>query len=460
MKFQRHIYICLCFLFLTNLKAQQSDNEPVVLDQYNLKQCIEYALKNSNTIKNAKLDIQLAKAKITETASSGLPQVNASLNLLHSYKVPKSFLPAQLVDPRASKGEFTAVEFQPAFNGQASFTVNQLLFDGTYFTALKASKVYKKLSVRQLEMTKNDVIANVSQAYYMVLINQERQTLIDANIARLENLHKETKAIYENGMVEKLDVDRILVTLNSLKAQKQKLLMAVGLSVEFLKFQMGLQITDKITVGEKISDLQLESPQDLQNVANQKMEYSKRPEFQLLQVQKELNHLNIKRYQSGYYPSISLFADYGWSSGAKDFKKYIDLKNYWFGNGKYGLAFRFPIFDGLRKKALIQQSKLDLQKTQNNISELKRSINLQVTQAAYNLQANLQILEARKQNLNLAKEVYRITKIKYREGVGSNLEILEAENALKQAETDYYVVLYDALLTQLDLKKALGILGK
>lgn len=460
MKFQKVALLWAWLIFLPDVKAQDTNQEQVVLKNYTLKQCIEYALKNSNTIKNAQLDIKIAEAQIRQTAADGLPQVNGSVNLIHNYKIPKSFLPAQLVDPQAPEGTFIPVEFQPGLNGQALFALNQLLFDGTFFTALRASKVYTQLSVRQLDMTKNDIIANVSQAYYMVLINRERQSLLDVNITRLEKLHKETSALYENGMVEKLDVDRITVSLNSLKAEKQKLVMAVGLSMEFLKFQVGLRTADKMTVGEKLSDIQFEATENLEALATEPFPYRQRPEFRLLQTQKELNTLNIQRYKSGYYPSVSFFIDYGWNSGTNDLGDFTNFGDFWFGNGKYGLAFNIPVFDGFRKRSLIQQSRLELTKTQNSIFNMKRNIDLQITQSAGTLQANLEILEARKQNVDLAKEVYRITQIKYREGVGSNLEIMEAENALKQAETDYYTALYDALLAQVDLKKALGTLGQ
>ncbi len=460
MRFHKVAFLWAWLVFLADLQAQSTQDEQVILENYTLAQCIDYALKNSNSIKNAQLDIKIAEAQVRQTAADGLPQINGNLNILHNYKVPKSFLPAQLVDPQAPAGEFIPVEFQPALNGQALFSMNQLLFDGTFFTALRASKVYKQLSVRQLDMTKNDLIANVSQAYYMVLINRERQSLLDANIARLESLHQETSALYENGMVEKLDVDRITVSLNSLKAEKQKLMMAVNLSMEFLKFQVGLRTIDQMTVGEKLSDVQFEATENLASLASEKFQYSQRPEFQLLQTQKELNTLNVQRYKSGYYPSVSFFVDYGWNSGTNDLSDYVNFGEFWFGNGKYGLAFQIPVFDGFRKKSLIQQNRLELEKTQRNLLDMKRNIDLQITQSAGTLQANLEILEARKQNAELAKEVYRITQVKYREGVGSNLEIMEAENALKQAETDYYTALYDALLAQIDLRKALGTLGK
>jgi len=139
---------------------------------------------------------------------------------------------------------------------------------------------------------------------------------------------------------------------------------------------------------------------------------------------------------------------------------FVNFGDFWFGNGKYGISLQVPIFDGFRKNSLIQQNKLELRKTQNDLLEIQRSINLQIVQAAGNLQSNLEILQARQQNVELAKEVYRITQVKYREGVGSNLETMEAENALKQAETDYYTALYDALLAQVDLQKAMGTLGE
>ena len=117
-----------------------------------------------------------------------------------------------------------------------------------------------------------------------------------------------------------------------------------------------------------------------------------------------------------------------------------------------------PIFDGLSKSARIQRNRIQLQQLENQKFYLNQNIALEVYQAKQNLANDMEVLAVQKESMELAKEVYDISKIKYNEGVGSNLEVVEADAALIESEINYLGALYDGLISKVDLEKALGIL--
>src|SRR5690606_17181808 len=104
--------------------------------------------------------------------------------------------------------------------------------------------------------------------------------------------------------------------------------------------------------------------------------------------------------------------------------------------------------------------KLNLLKVENGFENLEAGIDLEVNQSKISLTNTLKTLESQRENIELAEEVARVTQIKYTSGVGSNLEVTEAETALREAQTNYYNALYEAILAQIDLQAALGILTK
>ncbi|TAF31272.1 MAG: TolC family protein, partial [Cytophagales bacterium] len=204
----------LIWLFSQAAFAQQTNSN------FDLNECLKYALEHSVTIKNSLLSQSSAEARVQEIKSIGLPQANANINLASNLLVPRSFIPAEFSG--GPPGTFQAVAFQPQYTGQAGVDVSQLVFDGAYFLGLKAASVFTKISEKTVVMDKITVVENVSKAYYTVLINQERLKLLQKNYSRMDSLYYQTKMLFQNGFAEKLDVSRLEVSLNNLKAEIQK----------------------------------------------------------------------------------------------------------------------------------------------------------------------------------------------------------------------------------------------
>lgn len=445
-----------------------------------LEGCIEYAVKNAITMQNAILDQEIAKSKVKETVGMGLPQVNGSVGLQHSPTLQRFFAAYNPdggfgVDQQTAnnlgidEGEVYAAEnfFQLQSAGDMNLTVNQLIFNGSYIVGLQASQAFKDLSVRQANQTREEVALNVSKAYYNLLILRERLKLLEANVDRIDTLYDNTAAMVESGFAEKIDADRIKVTLNNLKSEQSNLANMEKVSIKLLKLQMNYPFSQSLEISGELSEMvfaQVEVPK------GEEWTYSSRPDYQVMEVQRKLQKLNIKNKYAEALPSLGAFATLGRSTQSPNFgglfksnSEFTEIEDQigvdsWYGYSTLGLSLRWNLFTGLQRNNQIQQEKLVLEKLENGFIMMEQSIDLEIEQSNINLSNAMQQLQVQEDNQELATEIYNISKIKYEEGVGSNLEVIEANTALKEAQTNYYSALYNAITSQIELKKALGIL--
>lgn len=469
----KRVYL-LTWLALSLLPAGHSNAQQSNSATFTLEQCIEYALQNSINAQNATLDQRIAAAKVKETIGLGLPQISADASVVNNPKLQRFFTTytpgGGFIDfsgvPGIQPGDVLGAEnfFQLQSAGSASATLNQLIFNGSYIVGLQASRTFKELSAKTAIQTREQIVQQVTKAYYAVLINKERTDLFTNNIARVDSLLRNTKALNQNGFAEGIDVDRIQVTLNNLKTERDKFLKLNDLGLELLKFQMNYPMDQPITVLGSIQDVQVDT--NLENY-KQGWDYKQRPDYQVLEVNKKLQELNIKNQYAGAMPSINAFATLGYSTQSPSvsglFKTNSDINDEggvgpdkWYNFSQIGVSLNYPLFTGLQRHYKIQQEKLTLIKVENGFRSLKNGIDLEIKQSSIQFENALNTLTSQKENMELAAKVVRVTRIKYEQGVGSNIEVVDAENSLRQAQTNYYSALFDAMIAKVDLDKAYG----
>jgi len=423
---------------------------------FSLNEAIQYAVEHNINIKNSALDALSAEARIRELKGVALPQVSATGQVIDNLIVQRAFLPAKFFDVNApDNAPAVPVQFGVNYSGSLTGSLNQLLFDASYRLGLRAADTYRQLAQKNIQASKITVAEQVAKAYYGVLVNEQQIKLLDLNINRVDTLYQNTVGLNKQGFAEKIDVSRLEVQLNNLKAERQNVQNLLELSYYLLKFQMGLGINDAITLTEQIKDIDLDEVErtTVQPVTEQ-FDYNQRIEFATLQSQIELADLDVQSVAKRYYPSLSAFASYGYNTGRNKFSDMFTSP--WFNLSTVGLNLSVPIFDGFQKKYQAVQKRFALQKAQNSSTLLKNTIDLQIRQASVTLRNSLQTLRTQQRNVDLAKEVARVAKIKYQEGVGSNIEVMDAENSYRQAQNNYFVSLYNFLQTKVDADKASG----
>lgn len=416
-------------------------------------------------------------------------------------------LPSEPVPPQA-------FAFGLRWAGNTSASVSQLLFDGAYLIGLRAAKVYEELAKKQTQQAEIDVVEQVSKAYYSTLVARERLQLLSRNVQRLDTLLYQTNQTFKAGFAEKLDVQRLQVQRNNLVVEQQKAGRLTELSVALLKFQMGLpqeqsvQLTDSLSsavvdagalrqrlgvasfangagatgLGDVPTALTTPSNADAQNRQDQQtalsgartgqlaasFNYNNRIEFSTLETQQALAGLDLANRRAGAYPRLLATAAYGFSGSGLTARDLFAFRGpdsrtsngfsnqNWFGFGNVGLSLQIPVFDGFRRKYQVQQARIQQQTIERGFETLRQSIDLQDAQSRTTLINALDVLDNQKANLELANEVARVSLIKFKEGVGSNIEVVTAETSLREAQTNYYAALYDVLVAKVDRDKATG----
>ncbi len=417
---------------------------------FSVKQAIEYAMQNQNDIKNAVLDEKLAHKKVQEITGAGLPQINTSFDVKDFVEIPSSLVPAEFFGGRP--GSFATVKFGTQYQSSAGFDASQMLFNSDFFLGLKASKVFTELSSKALQRSKIEVTATVSKAYYLVLISGQRAKLMDANIARLKKTLDDTKALYDNGFAEKLDFDRLTVTYNNLLVEQEKINRLLNVGTYLLKYQMGMEVNADLTLTDKLEDVKF----DIATLAQpEKFDYSKRVEYGLMETNFTLAQLDLKRQRYSFLPYAFLYGSLSGNAYRTEFTVF-DTYRPWYPTAVVGGTIKMPIFTGFQRGIKCQEAKISLEKAKNNMDFIKKSIDLDLASTSTNLTNASSSLENQKKNIKLAEDVVNVSKKKYDQGVGSNLEMVTAETTLKEAQTNYLNAMYEAIIAKIEFDKANG----
>jgi len=434
-----------------------------------LDDAITYALSQSNTVKDARINVADAEQQILERRSSGLPQLTGNLQYQRYLKLPVQPLPANfqvfgaaftdlapllseqtlaLLNQSSGDDSSGGVSFFLKNNFTAALNLDAMIFDGSYFVALRAAKAYRSYVSQELMTKEREVRTATIDAYLPVLVFTENLDLLDKNITNLERLLFETKELYKAGFAEQLDVDRLQLSLINLQTQKETVVRQKALALNALKFTMQYPMDESLEVNGDLNQIIEANTAD---IVSEELVSTNRPELGLLDKGIALNELNVRLQKSGYLPSLRAF---GIAQESYQGNTFSD--GFWAPNISVGLSLSVPIFDGLYKKASIQRAKLDVEQARLQRQDVQRGIDFELENARTNYQNATELLASQKRNMELAERIYKTTQIKYTEGVGSSLEVSQAEQSLYNTQSNYIQAQFDLARAIMDVKKALG----
>lgn len=436
--------------------------------EFSVRQSVDYAVKNSVQVKNALLDVKIQDQTNREITAAAFPQLNANLGSTYYPNVAVQSFPNFIAQgtygvlqaegvkngsgaPITSPTDYGLIQaqFGTKWVANAGVTLSQILFDGQVFVGLQARETAMAFYDKGREVTEENIKSNVYKVYYSLIASKTQVTLLDANLDRLGKLQHDTKIMYDNGFAEKLDIDKIDVQISNVETQKLKTLNAVNNGYLGLKLLIGMPIKDILVLTDTLTYDQIREGL----LESENFKYQDRKEFQFLELNKKLNEYNIKRYKLTYAPTANLNAAYNKNAQRN---QWDFLTGDYFTSSYIGLSINIPIFDGFAKDARIKKSKYELQKTVNQMDNLKISIDNDIAQARSSFTTAIATLDNQRKNMKLAENVYDQTKKKFEIGTGSNTEITSAQTDLQQAQTNFIQALYDAIVAKVDYFKATG----
>jgi len=423
---KKQLLIVLLLLFFGRVFAQK---EPVKLS---LNEAVSYALENNYNSKIATNNIKAAKKKKWETTTIGLPQINAKVDYQNWLKQQIALLPAEITG--GAPGTFVPITFGTKQNLNASVTLTQLLFNGSYLVGLQSAKTYLKISELAKERTRLGIKESVINAYGNVLVAQKSIEILEKNKAVLEkNLH-DVRKIYENGLNEEEDVEQLQITLSTVKNQLNKLKRLQQIGYKMLNMILGNEIDTPLTLTDNLDSL----TQKNINLAivNQSFDAKKHIDFQIASNDREGKRLLMRLEQSKALPSLSAFVNYGTVANSNTFSFFKNSQK-WYNSSLFGVSLNIPVFSSLGRSAKTAQAKIALENADIKLKEIKQQLQLGVAKAKTDYQFAIEQYEVAKQNLHLAERIEKKQRIKFFEGISTSFDLSRAQNQLYTQQQNY-----------------------
>jgi len=437
-----------------------------VAQNLSLKDAIAFAKVNNPAYLNSRLDQKLAEKKVNEVTAIGLPQINGSVQLVHNAEIATTALPDfispavygnlikyNLIDPNtnpAPEASIFPVKFGVKNSVNASLSASQLIFDGTFFLGVKAAKEFVQLSKLGVYQTELELETNITKTYYLVLLTKSNLEMVDNNIKTLEKTFSDLTQIFKAGFADRIDADRLELSLSNAKIQRDKLSDQLEIVKKMLKLQMGANVNDEYVLTDNIESLAKDNTNAM-DLTNQ--DYNKRIEYKIIEQQGTLLSYDRLRYQVGYLPSLVAFGSVSRNSFGQEIG---NLGDQWYSGAMIGLTLSVPVFDGFRKHFQSQQVKINQSKLDNGKRMLVNSIEMERYSAKTKYLRAKELLGLQKKNMELAESIYKRANLKFKEGLASSLDLVSSETELKAAQTNYLNSIYEVLVSEVEFKKAVG----
>jgi outer membrane protein len=413
-----------------------------------LKDAITYALENKADAKKAKLEVENSEYQIQEVRSRALPQITANGSLTYN-----PVLQTNVIDGAAFGAPGTTIQasFGQKWTSGAGVSLNQVIFDQSVFTGLRAAKSTREFYQINNQLTEEQVIERVANNYYSVYVQRERLILLDSNYVNTTKVRDIVKGQFNNGLAKKIDLDRIVVKLSNIDTERQQIKNQIQLQENALKFYMGMPIETPIVIPQTEFEVTPAALSEAPNTAN-------RTEYLLLKKQEELLEFQKTAIKAEYYPTLSLVAGYNYIGQGPEMPLFAKPEKgvYWSDYSAIGLNLKVPIFTGFGTRAKVSQADVNIRSLQEDIKDTQLSLDLDYRNAKTQIENNIITIGNQKENMRLAGDILKNTKNNYLQGLASLTDLLDAENASLEAQNNYTRAVLAYKIAEISLIKSKG----
>ena len=429
----RKLFLCLSVLSVCAASAFcQQQPEVIKQDTLTLSQSISIALKYNPQIKIAEGNYEFSSAALTGTRPSIMPQISFQSGLTRNGGT-------SYIGPIVRTGYYT--------NYFYGFQAQQLIFDfGKTYSRISASADLKNASEQDFISTKQNLILNTEIAYFNYL-QAIRVRDVSSEVLKQSQEHlAQSEAFYKAGTVAQFDVLKARTDVANANVN----LISSDNNVRISRLQLENILNSKLGDNVKLKD-NLEVKQDSINL-NSAVEtaLSTRPEIISGKYNVDANKALVTSAWTANLPSISATAGYNWRTYSVD----VPFQNSW----NFGLNLSLPIFQGFALDAGIEQARANLKTVQATNEALVQVVTLDVQQQYLSLEESRERITATRALVTQSEETLKLAEGRYKQGVGSAVEITDARVGFYNAQTSYIQSLYDYQVAYARLRRAMGIL--
>lgn len=417
----------------------QNPNDSIA--SYTLNECVQYALQNQPNIRQSLLKEDVAKTTNAINKSGWYPQVGITANLNHYLQRPTSL--------SSINGVQTPIRTSVINTSTPGIGVTQAIYNPSLIYVNKTAPLYIKQAQQVTDSVKINIVANVSKAFYSLLLSLRQIDVLKEDTARLGQSIRDAYHQYVGGIVDETDYEQATVTLNTSLVQLNQAQESIAPLYEVLKQYMGFPPESKFNVSydttEMMNSMVIDTAKQLQ--------FENRIEYKQLLTTKELQHKTTDYYKTSFLPTLSAFYNYNYAFQNNDFS---GLYKTAYPNSLAGLTLSVPVFTGFARVQNLHRSELQEKLLDWSSSSLKSQIYAEYSTALSNYKSNMYNWQKMKENMTLANRVYFVVGLQYKQGIIPYLNVITAETNLRTAELTYLNAMFQVLSSKIDWQKAMG----
>jgi outer membrane protein TolC len=331
------------------------------------------------------------------------------------------------------------------YNSSANLQATQILFNGSYIIGLQAAKNYASFQETKAELTKEDVVYNVVQAYQLAAVAKTNLSFVDSITSLTEEMVNKQSVFFDLGLMKSEDMDQLNYSLLTAKQSQMAANLQYQNALTLLKYSMGYPVDEQISIAQSVDALISKKTIGPRNIKSNLS-------YELIKKQIRLSELDLKNKQFSNLPNLNAYYQQSYTAYRNEFNFY-DADKQWFLQSSWGLQLNIPVFSGGQRHALTQQAKIRLMKDQNSLMQMEQTLKMQETQAKNNLLNAQSKLELQKQNVVLARKIYQNATASEQIGEGTSIVVTQKYNQLIVAQTQYVGATIDLFQAQLELDK-------
>lgn len=412
-----------------------------------LPEAISYALQHKAEAEKARLNIRKGDAQIAEVKANAYPNISFNSSTAYNPLLQETVLPGEIF---GAPGQQVKVSFGQKWTSSNMVQLTQNLFNQSVFVGLKAAKSTKEFYLINAQLTEEQIIEKVANAYFQVYQADQMLKNAESNLSITNQTIKIIKGLYDAGLARKIDYDRVVVARNNVSSGVQQLENTVDLTENALKFMIGMPMSQEITLPEQTFEPAL--------LPDRTADLSERTEIKLMNKQLELLEWQKKASEAEFYPTAALSANYGFLGQGQKMPLWNGKDDgvYWSDMASIALNIRVPIFNGFATKSRVELNKIEIEKAQADLRETQLGLDLEHKNAITNLENNMTMIGMQEENVKLAENVLSNTRSNYQHGLATLNDILDAERDLTEAKNNLTKAKLDYKLAEIDLLKSQG----
>jgi outer membrane protein TolC len=420
------------------LLAQNNTTVLTMADAINL------ALEKNSELKIAKMEVEKSEQKLREARSGLFPKLDLSGQYQRYIDKPVIFLP-----PGSPLGRTLVIGSDNSYLGAAQLSMP--LFALPLYEGIGLASDALDIAEQNYISVKNKIVGDVKKSFLAVILTRETKDVMQQSLKNAEDNFENIKRLNSAGTLSDYDVLRAEVQVENLKPVVLQMENNYKLSLEALKVAIGLDANQNIdVVGEMEFDESYKIPTEAEVIEEL---IQNNPTLAILEKQVKLNDRNVSLEQAAYFPSLAGFGNYQYQTQANDFK-FSDYN--WVKTFVLGLQLQIPIFNGFKTQSRVNQAEIGLNQAVEQKRNLTEAIKTQALSVLYRVQQAVKRIEGQNKTVKTAQEGYEIAKRRLENNVGTQLEVNDAELALRQAKLNRLQAIYDFKVAEADLETVLG----